>query len=88
MCSDWDGDLEEQEQKNLEMKEQKNNDSKTPTPNLKPSSVDTLVHKPSKSSIEQLDNQSSASSEAEDQEFDTLATLLGHKNTEILENIN
>ena len=76
VCSDWDADLQEQEWEYLEMKEQKNNDSKTPQPSPKPSSVDTFVHKPSN---KQLNNQFNASSEAEDQKFDNLATLLGHK---------
>ena len=88
VCSDWDADLEDQDQKNLKMKEQKNNDSKTPQASPKPSPVDTFVHKLSKASIKQLDNQSNASSEAEDQEFYTLAILLGHRNRVILENIN
>ena len=73
--------------KNLEMKEHKNNNSKTPKQSPKPSSMDTFVQKPSKSSNEQSDNQSRASSEAEDQECDTLATLLAHINTAIIENI-
>ena len=70
------------------MADQKNNDRKTSQLSPKPSSVDTLTPKSSKSSIKQLDNQSSASPEAEKQNFDTLAKLLGHKNTETLEDID
>ena len=88
VCSDWDTDLEEKERKNQEIEDQKNNDRRTPQPSPKHLSVDTFTSKPSKSSIKQLDNQSSASPEVEDQKFDTLATLLGHENTGTLEDIN
>ena len=70
------------------IEDQKDNDRKTPQTGPKSSSVDTFTPKPSKSSIKQLGNQSSASPEVEDQKFDTLATLLGHKNKETLEDID
>ena len=75
VCSDWDADLKEQDTKNLEMEDKKNNDSKTTQPSPKDSSVDTFTPKPSKSYIEQLDNQSSVSPEMEDKKFDTATTL-------------
>ena len=88
MCSDWDAKLEEQERNNQEIEDQKNNDRKMPQTRPKSSSVDTFTPQPSKSSIEQLGNQSSASPEVEDKTFDTYATLPGHENTVTLEDIN
>ena len=61
--------------RNIRSKEQWQYDPTKP----KPSSVDTFTPKSSKSSIKQLDNQSSVSPEVEDIKIDTLATLLGHK---------
>ena len=88
MSSDWDEDLEEQERKNQEIEDQKDNDRKTPQTGPKFSSVHTFTPHPCKSSIKQLDNQSSASPEVKDHKFDTLATLLRHVNKETLEDIN
>ena len=88
VCSDWDADLEEWDRNNQEIEDHKNNDRKTPQPSLKLSLVDTFTPKPFKPSTEQLDNQSSLSPETENKKIDTLATLLGHENTETLENIN
>ena len=69
------------------MKEQKNNDSKMPQPSPNPSSVDIFVHKPSKSSIQQLET-NLVHHEKQKIKNDILAMLLGHKNMEILENID
>ena len=44
--SNWDVDLEEQGQRNLEKKEQKNHDNKTPQPSPKLTSLDTLTLQP------------------------------------------
>ena len=62
-CSDWNADLEKQDQKNLEMKEQKNHVNKTPQTSPKPKSVDALTLQPSKPCINQFGNQISVSSE-------------------------
>ena len=85
MCSDWYAYLEEQDRKDQNLEDQKNKDRKTPQTGPNSSSVDTLTHKPYKSSIKQLHNQSSASpeTEAEIEKIDTLATLLGHEKTDI-----
>ena len=74
VCSDWDADLEEQEMKNPELEDQKNNNRKTPQTGPKSLSVDAFTPKPSKSTTEQLCNQSRLSPETEVQKFNTLAT--------------
>ena len=61
VCSDWDADLKEQDRKNWVLEDQKNNGRETPQTNPESTSVNTFISKPSRSSIEQLSNQSSAS---------------------------
>ena len=77
----WDADLEEQDRKTQGLEDQRNKDRKSSQTGPDSSLVDTCTQKPSKSSIEQLGNEFSASpeTEVEVKKFDTLATLLGHK---------
>ena len=63
MCSDWDTDLEEPDQKNLEVQKQRNIENKTPQPSPKPFPDDTVTHQPSQPSIDWFGNQISLSSE-------------------------